>query len=286
MVQLRYNQNTMPNQITIALITDVFHQPDGEQRLYDRLDDAKSRGATLAILPELPLNPWSPATKTPRDDDAEIIAAGERVAIQSNVAEDIGIGLVGGAIIKDKNNGIRRNTALVFNNKGKLVATYCKNHLPEEPGFWETSHYEPGNEPPRVIEGFDFKLGVQICSDINRPQGCQLLGAMGAELIAAPRATEAATINRWMPVFLANAATSSTFIASVNRPGPEENGVLIGGPSVVVSPNFEVLLETTDPVATVTLDRVLLKKAKRDYPGYLPVRSQMYANAWVEIARG
>jgi predicted amidohydrolase len=38
-----------------------------------------------------------------------------------------------------------------------------------------------------------MRFGIQVCSDVNRPEGSLLLGALGAEAIVCPRATEAAT---------------------------------------------------------------------------------------------
>jgi predicted amidohydrolase len=163
------------------------------------------------------------------------------------------------------------------------VATYEKLHLPEEPGFWETSHYEPGTEAPGRIDTFGLPVGVQICSDINRPEGSHLLGAQGAMAVLAPRASEERTYQRWKVVFRANALTSCSYLVSVNRPHPEE-GVLIGGPSVAVDPNGQVLVETTDPLAVVTLDAGVVRRARIAYPGYLPVRARLYADAWREIA--
>jgi predicted amidohydrolase len=43
--------------LTVALISEVYWQPDGTGRLRDRLAQAADRGADLAVLPELPLNP-------------------------------------------------------------------------------------------------------------------------------------------------------------------------------------------------------------------------------------
>src|SRR5919197_2998639 len=57
--------------LAIALISDVFVQPDETPRLVASLMQARSLGADLAVLPEIPLNPWSPATETPKEDDAE-----------------------------------------------------------------------------------------------------------------------------------------------------------------------------------------------------------------------
>ncbi len=62
--------------------------------------------------------------------------------------------------------------------------------------------------------------------------------------------------------------------------------MLIGGPSIAVSPTSEVLLESTDPVSVVTLDRALIPRARVAYPGYLSVRADLYAEAWAKIAAG
>jgi predicted amidohydrolase len=125
---------------------------------------------------------------------------------------------------------------------------------------------------------------VQLCSDANRPEGSHLLGALGAELIIVPRATEERTYPRWKLVFRANALTSTAFVVSVNRPDPEE-GVLIGGPSVAVDPNGEVIAETTDRMALVQIDSDVVTRARVAYPGYLPVRAALYADAWASVAR-
>ncbi len=265
----------------VALISDVFYDNNSAQRLQDRLGEAKDLGASLAVLPEIPLNPWSPATKQARDDDAEA-PGGERHAIQADAAKAVGIALIGGAIVKDPQTGIRYNTALAFDHEGNLRGTHQKWHLPEEPGFWETSHYEPGVQELSVVEGLGIPVGMQICSDINRPQGCHLLCAMGAQLIVAPRSCELATYQKWRPVFQANAVTSCAFLVSANRPAPEQ-GVLIGGPSIAVAPNSEVILESTDPVSVVAIDPTEVIKARTAYPGYLSIRSDLYARTWAEI---
>ena len=270
--------------LAVALISEVFHEPDGPARLRARLTEARERGAELALLPELPLNPWSPATKEAHPEDAERMG-GPRTRAQAEAARGAGIGLVGGIIAIEERTGERRSRALVFDARGQLVATYEKLHLPDEPGFWEPSHYRPGTAPPCRIDGFPMPIGVQVCSDVNRPQGSHLLAAQAVEVILAPRATERRTYDRWLTVFRANALTSAAYVLSVNRPAPEQ-GVLIGGPSVVVAPDGSVLLETTDPLAVVTLDRAAIERARVEYPGYLAVRAELYAAAWAEIAGG
>jgi predicted amidohydrolase len=270
--------------LTVALISEVFFDADAAQRLRASLAAARSAGAELAVLPEIPLNPWSPATTDVRDEDAEG-PSGPRRQLLSRISREVGIAVIGGAIVRDPADGQRRNTALVFDAQGQLLESYAKLHLPEEPGFWETSHYVPGSRPARVIDAFGLPLGVQICSDINRPEGSHALAAAGAQAILAPRATEQRTFGRWRVVFRATALTSAAFVLSVNRPRPE-GGVLLGGPSIAVAPDGTVLLETTDPLAIVKLDGAAVAAAHKDYPGYLPIRARLYADAWDEIARG
>jgi predicted amidohydrolase len=268
--------------LTVALISEVFWEADGSQRLKQRLAEVAERGADLAVLPELPLNAWRPSTKEARPEDAEPVD-GPRAIAQREAAGEAGIGLIGGIIHRDE-SGRRTSRALIIDATGAIRATYEKLHLPEEPGFWETSHYEPGTEPPKRIDAFGVPIGVQLCSDNNRPECTHLLGAQGAMAMINPRATEEKTYQRWKTVFRANALTSSVYVLSVNRPSPED-GVPIGGPSVAFDPRGDLLVETTDTVALVTLDATLVTDARRGYPGYLPIRARLYADAWDEIAR-
>ncbi|MCZ6836153.1 MAG: carbon-nitrogen hydrolase family protein [Planctomycetota bacterium] len=274
------NDQNDQTRFQVALITDVFYDDNPRQRLADRLGEAKQLGAELAVLPEIPCLPWAPATKNARDEHAEE-PGGPSHQMQADAARAVGIGLVGGVIQRNPDTGSRYNTSLVFDAHGELLGTHQKWHLPEEPAFWETSHYEPGVDPPTVIDGFRMPLGVQICSDINRPEGTHILAAMGAQLIVNPRATEAETYWKWKPVFQANAVTSCTYIVSVNRPGPD--GVGMGGPSLVVAPDSSIMVETTDPVHVVALDRSFIDQRRIAYPGYLPVRADLYAQGWAKV---
>ncbi|HET8587806.1 MAG TPA: carbon-nitrogen hydrolase family protein [Candidatus Limnocylindria bacterium] len=269
--------------LNVALLSEVFWQPDGAVRLHQRLAEAAERGADLVLLPELPLNPWRPATKILRDDDAEA-TDGPRARLMAEAARVAGVALVGG-IIHSGDDGRRTNRALVFDRNGTPVATYDKLHLPEEPGFWETSHYVPGEALPRRIDAFGLPIGVQICSDINRPEGSHLLGASGAVAVLAPRATEERTYQRWKVVFRSIALTACLYVLSVNRPDPEQD-VLIGGPSVAIDPNGDILVETTDQLALVTLDQRTVLDARRAYPGYLPIRADLYARGWDDVMAG
>jgi predicted amidohydrolase len=243
---------------------------------------AVARGADIALLPELPMDRWAPATREPSDTDAEP-PRGTRWAAQAEAARSAGVYLVGGAIVRDPGTDRRHNTAFVFDRDGREVAAYRKAHLPCEEGFWEADHYEPGDAWAEPVALSPITVGVQICSDANRPAGSQVLAAAGAELIVVPRATPGASWERWKLVLRANAVTASVFVATLNRPGPEA-GVPIGGPSAVFGPDGAVIVETPDPLEIVTIERDSLDRARRGYPGYLSVRPRLYASAWASVS--
>ncbi len=267
--------------VRVALVTDVFHDDPEGVRLRNRLREAREQGAALAVLPELPLNSWAPATKVPRDEDAEGPGGG-RHRLMAQAASDVGVGVLGGAIVRDPETGRRHNTSLLYDGSGHCLDRYRKVHLPEEDGYWETSHYEAGTAVPRVVEAFGLRVGAQVCSDVNRPTGFQLLAADGADLVCAPRATPPETYDRWRLVLRANAVMACAFVVSTNRPGPEA-GAPIGGPSLAIGPDGSILAETTEPVFLVDLDRETLTRCRADYPGYLRRFPELYAEGWQRV---
>jgi 5-aminopentanamidase len=272
---------TTRDALVVALVTDVFHGDDAADRLVGRLREARALGAELAVLPELPLNDWCAVRRTPEAADAEP-PEGRRQTLQAESARAAGIALLGGAIVADSASGRRQNTALLYDASGGEIARYGKIHLPYEAGFWEADHYEPGDELARPVVLDGFPLGIQICSDVNRPEPTHLLGAMGALAVLAPRATPPESFERWRVVLRANAVTSALYVVSANR--PPESGIPVGGPSIAIGPDGEVLLETTEPVGVVTLRRTVVEAAQGTYPGYLALRGDLYARGWAEVA--
>jgi omega-amidase len=228
--------------------------------------------ADVVVLPELPFQPWFPAVREVSPGEE-----GEGLLAQQAALRRRGY-LLGGGLVN------RRNVACLWGPGGELCLRYEKLHLPQEPGFWEADHYDPGNEAPQVCDAMGFPVGVQLCSDIQRPFGSTYLQAQGAGAILVPRATESGTYERWRLVFQAIARMCCCYVLSVNRPGPEF-GVPLGGPSVAVDPWGEILAETTEPELFVHLSVRDLLRARADYPGYLANPVEVYAQGWAELRR-
>lgn len=234
-------------------------------------DELRTLQTDLVVLPELPFQPWYPS----RRECGPVRFAS--LPAQAQLARESGIALLGGGLVED-----RRNLACLWDSKGRLRHQYQKVHLPQEPGFWEADTFDPGADFPGVCDALGFPLGVQLCSDIQRPFGATLLSAQGAAAILVPRATESGTYPKWRLVFQALARLCSCYILSVNRPAPED-GVPLGGPSVVVAPDGEIVAEGTERALQVSLSVEKVVEARRDYPGYLDTPIELYARGWQEL---
>lgn len=267
--------------LTVALITEVFPDVDRARHLAGILNQARAKGAELALLPELPLDHWAPADRMPSDRDAEP-PDGPRARCLAAAAQAAGIAVAGGAIVREPASDRRHNTALIHNAAGSLLLAYRKNHLPFEPGYWEAAHYEVADDLPHPTTALPLAAAVQICSDANRPAGALLASALGAEVVLHPRATPTATYPRWELVLRALAVTGSTWLVSVNRPRPEGDAD-IGGPSLVIAPTGEVVLRTTEPIATFALTRTAVAAARATYPGDLALRAELYRRGWAAV---
>jgi len=83
-------------------------------------------------------------------------------------------------------NGTTSNAAVLLDRAGKVTGIYRKVHAVDVPGskVLEGGH-TPGAEYP--VFDCDFgRLAIQICYDLNFPEGWQALAEKGAEIIVVP----------------------------------------------------------------------------------------------------
>ena len=259
--------------LTLALVHDVFPHASDDDRLRRYCDEAHQQGVDLVVLPELPLDPWHPQSREVCDDHAEP-SGGPRERRLRAIAQASGVAILGGWIARAE--GRRYNRAHLIDADGSIRMHYDKLHLPSEEGYWESDHYQPGIKLSAPQE-LGLRLGVQLCSDLQRPVTVSALVAMGTEVLLHPRATPASSAERWHTVLRATAITQACWVVSVNRP--------LDAPSWVIAPDGEVLVESEQPLTIVELDRASVARARRDYPGYLDSPAGIYRDSWDALDR-
>jgi predicted amidohydrolase len=144
---------------------------------------AYGRGLDLAILPETALT-----GEAGSDAVAQSVAfEGEaRDAFTRKAREHSCYIIVPTYLLDSKEKKRCSNAAILVGRKGEVVGTYRKVHLVVS---LERGTMESGSTPGDALPVFDCdfgKLGIQICYDVNFPEGWAELGQRGAELIAWP----------------------------------------------------------------------------------------------------
>lgn len=244
----------------------------------------------LVLLPEMPFYPWLPAAPDPEPEPwRAAVAAHDRWVGRLG---ELGAELVAGSrpVLED---GRRYNEGFLWSAGAGYRAVQRKRHLPDEPGFWEATWYEPGPEGPfRAFELDDgLRIGYLICTDIWFGRHARELSRAGAHLILCPRATPAETREKWMVGGRAAAITSGAWCLSSNFSGsraareassadaesdtnvPSDGEILeFAGGGWVVEPEAGDVMAVTDqdrPFLTRELDRAAAEAAKETYPRYV-----------------
>ena len=163
----------------------------------------------------------------------------------------------------------RHNEAFVWDAQG-YRAVHDKYYLPEEAGFWEATWYERGELDFTAVETATIKAGFAICTEIWFTEHARHYARQGVHILACPRATEKATVDKWITGGRAAAVMAGAFCISSNR-GGEGSGIHWGGNGWIIDPDGELLGLTSseDPYLTLELDLDTAERAKAAYPRYV-----------------
>lgn len=136
---------------------------------------AKVKGASLLITPELALTGYPPEDLLLREDFNQ---ASETALIElAKKTQGITL-LVGHPRVFE---GACYNAASVLQD-GKIIATYHKQALPNHTVFDELRYFKAGTTP-LVFEHLGVKCGVLICADIWEANPAKLAKQAGAEIL-------------------------------------------------------------------------------------------------------
>jgi predicted amidohydrolase len=101
------------------------------------------------------------------------------------------------AMVDDAENEIYSNAAPLIGRDGEVVGVYRKVHPVSYVG---TNELEEGMTPGTEFPVFDCdfgRLGIQICWDMSYPEGWEVQGRKGAEIIAWPTAAAQTMLPRY-----------------------------------------------------------------------------------------
>ncbi|SFC56651.1 Predicted amidohydrolase [Nocardioides terrae] len=199
---------------------------------------AADRGARLMVLPELAA---CGGVVTSREQSRAVAEPldGATVALAAELSAEHGCVVVLG-LAEAGTGGKVHNTAVVL-DRGELRATYRKVHL------WgaEKNAFDPGDQPPAVVDTSAGRVGVMVCYDLEFPEWVRMAAEAGAEVLAVPAnwpVRPGGDPQRPFEVVKARAAavTYRVNVAVADRCGVEDSVDWYGG-SLVCDVNGELL---------------------------------------------
>lgn len=137
--------------------------------------EAAKRGCDFMGLPELFADP----THGLRMDQWAEIEGGPVTTWLARQAKKHRMVIVATVALRDSNTVA--NTGVIYDKRGRLVGCYPKVHLPDG----EREIGTAGQDFP-VFEVEGVRVGMQICYDLQFPEGCRILALRGAEVIFWP----------------------------------------------------------------------------------------------------
>jgi N-carbamoylputrescine amidase len=165
-------------------------------------------------------------------------------------------------------DGNRYNEGFVWSRQSGYRALRRKYFLPCETRGWEAHWFARGDNsfPSFDVGGLTF--GLNICTELWALETYGAYASTGIHAILSPRATEGATIRKWLSIGTTAAIRSGAYSLSSNR--VHANGAY-GGAGWIISPDGELLALTCaqNPFSTLPVDFIAAKNARRTYPRYI-----------------
>lgn len=236
---------------------------------------AAGKGAQIICLQELYRTLYFPQYKNAEKDDFSETIPGESTKIFSAIAKKYKIVIVVPIFEKDK-QGKYYNSAVVINVDGKLMPTYRKIHIPQDPGFYEKDYFEQGNNGYKIYKTKYATFAVLICYDQWFPEAVRAVKLAGAEMIFYPTAigdvegikqTEGNWHNAWETIMRSHAIANNLYVVAVNRVGKERK-TQFWGQSFICDAFGNILKRASKDKDEILTSKINLDNNKKTIEGW------------------
>ena len=225
----------------------------------DQIARASRGGAKLICLPELFRSLYFCQKQDYKCFQLAEPIPGPTTQLLSTAAKKHKITLVS-SLFEKRAGGLYHNTAVVFGPNGKILGTYRKMHIPDDPGFNEKFYFTPGDTGFQPIDTPVGRLGILVCWDQWYPEAARLMALRGAQILIYPTAIGWARgekkdvcqtqRNAWQTIQRSHAIANGLFVLSINRTGREKN-LDFWGTSFVSNPMGRVVAEASTSRAEI-----------------------------------
>ena len=194
------------------------------------------------------------------------------------LAAELGVVIIA-SLFEVRAPGLYHNTVAVIDANGAYLGKYRKNHIPDDPGFYEKFYFTPGDIGYKVFETQYANVGVLICWDQWYPEAARITALMGADILFYPTAIGWDTaetseeVNReqfeaWQTIQRSHSIANGIHVVAVNRTGTEAETRFWGG-SFVSNPFGTILYQAphdTPETHVVEINLDLNRKYRELWP--------------------
>jgi N-carbamoylputrescine amidase len=255
------------NAIKIGLIQTACGDDVNENvlRTISGIRDAAGMGANIICLQELFFSRYFCDTEAYENFGLAESVPGPMCERLQGLARELHVVIIA-SLFEKVDAGIHFNTAAVIDADGSYAGKYRKNHIPDDPGFYEKFYFTPGDSGYRVFDTGFGRIGVLICWDQWYPEAARITSLMGAKILFFPTAigwasTQSDEVNQeqyraWQTIQCSHAIANGVHVVAVNRTGREKEMIFWGG-SFVANPFGTLLYEAPhdqEDISVITID--------------------------------
>jgi N-carbamoylputrescine amidase len=255
------------------------------------VEEAAGQGARIVLPPELFSSPYFCKV----EDEALFSLArpvGEHpsVAAMQTLAAKLKVAIPTSFFERDGHHYY--NTLAMIDERGEILGTYRKSHIPDGPGYEEKFYFRPGNDGFKVWDVAGTRIGVGICWDQWYPECARAMALMGAELLLYPTAigsepydTDLDTSRMWRRAMQGHAVSNCMPVIAANRIGTED-GQRFYGHSFIADEWGDLVAEfgtQESGVLTATLDLARAARHRAGMGFFRDRRPELYSRICQDV---
>ncbi len=234
------------------------------------VEEAAKNGAQIICLQELFRTIYFPQYKKSKKNDFSETIPGESTKVFSVIAKKYKVVIIVPIFEKDK-KGHYHNSAVVINVDGKLMPTYRKIHIPQDPLFYEKNYFEEGGTGYKIYKTKYGTFAVLICYDQWFPEAARSVKLAGADIVFYPTAIgnilgieeeEGDWHEAWETIMRGHAIANSFYVVAVNRIGVEDK-LKFWGQSFISNPFGKIIKKATSDQDEVIYSKIDLAQNKK-----------------------
>ena len=274
------------NKINIALcqMNVVDNKGENIRKAIQMIKESKKQGADLAVLPEMFNCPYENEKFI---EYAEELNGSQTLEKIANIAKEENIHVLAGSIpeLEEDGEGTQSiyNTAVLFDNKGKLLGKHRKMHLFDidvkgKIYFKESDTLSAGNEFT-VIETELTTIGIGICYDVRFVELSRIMALNGAQILIFPGAFNLTTgPAHWEILFRSRALDNQVYAIGVAPALDKDASYNSFGHSIAVNPWGEIIeeLDYEEGLKIVEIDLDEIKRIREEIPILKNRRTDLY----------